>query len=829
MPVRAVTGPLQQLPAEPNEFVGRGAELHQLATLIGGTRLITLVGPGGVGKTRLALHAVRLAEPSYAHGVCLVDLSALRDPLLLANTVAERLGLAEQSAASRRDAVLGHLRGRHLLLVLDACEHLIDAVAELAEAVLAVAPGVTLLATSREPIDVPGERCLYVAPLPVPATDTATAAGTVTDAVELFVRRADRAADGFAVTADNRADVIRVCQLLEGLPLAIELAAVQLGRLSLAELADRLERRLPLLRDDGRGGSARHRTLREAVGWSYELCTSAEQALWARLSVFQDGFELDAAAEVCASATLPSHQVLETMNRLADKAVVRPTGASQARHARYRMLDTIREIGADRLAASGTETAVRDRHVARHLAMARHFRDHFLDDEQLTLIGELRREHANLRAALAYTLEDQAGRTHSAYDGAEIVIGLAGYWMAAGLQREGEYWLDRVLERFPGSNRQRAEALAVRCWLGTEGRVTQAAADGRESVRLANELGDKRIAARGYLFLANALTETGDLGEALAAGAEAERLLTLLGDRVGLLILPVHMAHLHQVAGNLAEADAWYLRGVALFGRTRERWQSGCLHLAGGFTFCQQGRMAECVSAFQRALLFEHEAGDIISTGYALEALALVAWMEGRHPRVSWLLGAADPLWQRAGAVLSNDRALVELHDLVFAQARETLGEASFDARFARGALLRLDQAVALAIADADEVPDDPPALVTSGWPLLQVAALFLLSLDRLEQRLEVSLAEAERAVPLDELEEHRRAVADRLGENLQQVAVLVPVDEDAAGRKLVHRNPDLTDPLPEHRVGVVRVRRREELHTALPQRVHGGQDVRRR
>jgi len=737
MPVRAATGGIQQLPAETNEFVGRAAELGQLTTLIGGTRLITLVGPGGVGKTRLALHAARQAESAFAHGVCLVDLSALRDPLLLANTVADRLGLAEQSANSRRDAVIAHLRGRHLLLILDACEHLTDAAAELAEALIAVAPGVTLLATSREPLDVVGEHCLTVAPLPLPASaDQQTeVANTGAEAVELFVRRAGQVTPGFAVTAENRADVIRVCQLLEGVPLAIELAAVRLASLSVAELADWLGHRLPLPRDDGgRAGTARHRTLREAVGWSYELCTPAEQALWERLSVFQDGFDLDAAAEVCASAVLPSHQILETMNHLADKSVVRPavtdavtdadgdadgdgsggadggTGADPGSHPRYRMLDTIREFGADRLAASGSETAVRDRLVARHLSMARHFRDHFLGDEQLTLLREQRGEHANLRAALTFTLDDQAGRRHSAFEGAEIAIGLAGYWMAAGLQREGEYWLDRVLDLFPAPSRQRAEALAVRCWLGTEGRVARAAADGRESVRLANELGDKRIAARGYLFLANALTETGELADAMAAGTEAERLLTLLGDRVGLLLLPIHMAHLHQVAGNLTEADAWYARGLELFGETRERWQSGILHLAGGFTFAQQGRTVEAGDAFRLALLAEHEAGDIIAAGYALEALALLAWGDGRHRRVSWLLGAADPLWQRAGAVLSNDSALVELHDLVFAQTRETLGEPAFDERFARGARLSLDEAVVFAIADADEVPADPSA-----------------------------------------------------------------------------------------------------------------------
>ena len=332
-----------RLPAETNEFVGRTAELRQIDALLLDARLVTLVGPGGVGKTRIVVRAADAAAHRYPDGVWLVELSALRDPGLLPHTVARRLGLAEQSVASQRDALLAHLSDRRLLLILDTCEHLIDAVAELVEAILVAAPHVTVLTSSREPLDVDGETTFPILPLPVTRPEGAgeephpfgaaefsgggepgggTETATAGDAVELFARRAAAAVPGFAVNDANRDDVIRLCQRLDGIPLAIELAAVRLRTLSLAELAARLDHRLPLLTDDGSVSDGRHRTLRDAIGWSYELCTDAERALWARLSVFAGAFNVAAAREVCASADLDADDIFETIIRLVDKSVL---------------------------------------------------------------------------------------------------------------------------------------------------------------------------------------------------------------------------------------------------------------------------------------------------------------------------------------------------------------------------------------------------------------------------------------------------------------------------------------------------------------------------
>src|SRR5690242_5868305 len=436
----------RQLPVETTGFIGREAELARLGELLEQARLITVTGPGGVGKSRLAVRAAAAAAPGFADGVCLVELSALPEPGLLVHTVASELGLPEQSPGGL-DAVLDHLGDRQLLLILDTCEHLIDACAMFAEAVIARAPRVTLLATSREPLDVSGENACPVAPLPVPELDElgddwsawyhrgpgpiwGSVRGAVPSddkgsAVDLFLQRAAAAVPGFTVTPDDLPDAIRVCQRLDGLPLAIELAAVRLRALPLDELVGRLDQRLALLTSGHRGG--RHRTLRDAIGWSYDLCTPAERVMWARLSVFAGPFTMSAAEEVCA-AGLDDDMVMPTVIRLVDKSVlarIDPPGDPGGQPTQYLMLDTIREFGAERLAECGTgcrpEGGTPDRFAARYLAMARYFRDHFLDDDQLARLRELRREHANVRAALEYALSDQ-GR---AADGVEIATALA--------------------------------------------------------------------------------------------------------------------------------------------------------------------------------------------------------------------------------------------------------------------------------------------------------------------------------------------------------------------------------------------------------------------
>jgi predicted ATPase/DNA-binding CsgD family transcriptional regulator len=686
------------LPAELTEFIGRTVELRDLDVLLRASRLVTVTGPGGVGKTRLALHISSGIEAEFPDGVYLIELSGLRDPELLAHTVAAGLGLPEQDPRPRVDAVLDYLRDRHLLLILDTCEHLLDACARLTEAIAAHAPQVTILATSRQPLDIPGEHTYPVPPMPV----TAGGDRDPGDAVRLFTQRATDAAPQFTLTKQNTADVIAVCHRLDGIPLAIELAAIRLRALPLHTLLELLEYRFRVLATGRRSGIPRHKTLRTAIEWSHDLCSEPERDLWARLSVFAESFDLRAAGEVCSAGDVAQDQIVQSLIGLVDKSIV--LRSDEGGVTRYRLLDTLREFGAEQLVASGAESVCRDRHIARYLAMATHFDGHFLDDDQTRRFHELRREHANLRAALEYALAKPGGES----DAAALVTSLDGYWQVSGLLREGGYWLTKVLERFPGPSPERALALAVRCHVRThQGEIAQAIRDGQESIEAADASGAELAAARGWLFLNLAVTFAGRHDEALTTGAEAERRLTALGDTYGLGLLHIHMGFLHALSGDRALSLEWSADGLALLGDdTGERWIQSYLHLTRGLAFfLQPGQEAECAAAVISGMRMKHELGDIVGIGYGLELMAWLAVGAGRFERASALLGAADPLWERAGNRLGSNPILEEIHVRMAKAATDALGTQQYAALYASGAAQPLDRVIAFATdSEADEL-----------------------------------------------------------------------------------------------------------------------------
>ena len=697
------------------DFVGRQDELTGIAALLAESRLVTIVGPGGVGKTRVALVAAAQAAASYPDGPWIVELSHLRDPALLPNTVASVLGLPEQDARSALDAVLEYLRERRLLLILDTCEHVLDACAALAQAVMRDAPDVTVLATSRQPLDMPGEHTFPIGPLPVPENDWLPVAGASLvggDAVELFALRATAAVPGFSITPENAANVIRLCRRLDGIPLAIELAAVQLRALPLDELLDRLNHRFTVLTGGRPGALPRHQTLRMAIEWSHELCSDAERRLWARLSVFAGPFSLVAAQEVCAEVSLERPDVVDAVIGLVDKSVVLMEGE------RYRMLDTVREFGAERLAASGEQASCRARHIARYLAMARYFGAHFADDDQLDRYHELREVHSNLRAALEYALadEDQAAAASSPADepfglssgsagssgsvvttvasdrwraGAELACSLYGYWQISCLLGEGTYWLTKVLDRFTAAGPERARALVNRGFLRSfQGTVTDALADCEAGTAMALAIGDDAIAARGFQHTMLTLTFLGRHEEAARVSDEARSRLRACGDVAGELMLLAQLGHLHQLAARPAEAVAVCDEGFALLGAgSGERWVTAYLHAVCGFALFQMpGREADCDAVLRKALHWKQELGDVIGIAYALDVLGWLSAKTGSPAQAAWLLGAADPLWERGGSVRFSGTAIMEeLHQQAAAAARSALGAAEYDARYAEG------------------------------------------------------------------------------------------------------------------------------------------------
>jgi non-specific serine/threonine protein kinase len=705
--IRPVPG---ELPGEITGFVGRRRELAVLDGLLVTARLVTVTGPGGVGKTRVALRAAARARGRFADGAFLAELGGLHDPGLLPHTVASCLGLAEQDARAQADAIVDYLQGRQLLLVLDSCEHLIGACADLVGLLLRYAARVTVLATSRQPMNVLGEHCYPVPPLPVPRLEAGHGESGMGeggagrgrgDAVELFAQRATAASPGFAVTSGNRDDVIRLCRRLDGIPLAIELAAVQLRTLTLSQLSRRLEHRLGPLTGDRRAVLPHQQTLSATTQWSYDLCSEAEQRLWARLSVFAGSFDIPAAEAVCAGGPLAAEDVLPTLIGLVDKSVVL---RSEEDGTRYWLLDTIREFGVGRLDSGEAETA-QDRHVAYFRALAGDFGAHAKDDDQLPRYRRLRREHPDLRAALGYALS-VPGREREA---ARLAADLRAYWEISGLLREGIYWLTKLLLRFEDPSAERAWLLLTRGVLTTlQGDLAPAVADLELSVSLAQEHGETRACALGHAYLCLALTFSGRHAEAAAAGAVAGERLDALGHFAGLVSLDIHLGYLHLLSGEFDLAIERCEQGLGRLGTSQERWARGYLLVIKAMALFFQGQDEASAAAARSALAKKHELGDTVGTAYCLEALGMLAVRQQRAERTAWLFGAADVLWDMAGTRLGGTAIMEELHQQAVKAAQDVLGEGRYAALFRGGAAQPLDRIVGLATADDDELPAAP-------------------------------------------------------------------------------------------------------------------------
>jgi non-specific serine/threonine protein kinase len=703
-----------RLPADATSFVGRDAELKDVLVLLDSSRLVTVTGTAGVGKTRLALRAATLAAARYPDGICLTELSGLRDPLLLPDTLASEFGLTGSAPA---DAVVSYLRDREMLLILDTCEHLADACRDFAAEVTRKAPGVTVLATSRQPLLAPGEAVYPVAPLAVGNTAVGTTgAGTtaLTDtggAVDLFAQRATSAVPSFAVTSANRDDVVRLCERLAGIPLAIELAAVRLRALSVRQLADGLAEHVLSLTGSRRTALSRHRELRRAIGWSYDLCTPDEKELWARLSVFAGSFDLAAAADVCGDSAGPRGADIEpVLLGLAHKSVLLTdtgtdgtdtgTGTGTGTDTgtpRYRMLDSLREFGAELLRASGTETSVRTRHISRYLALARRLGDHPMDD-QLAQFRTLGLDHDEIRATIEYALtvpgNDKAAVT--------IVTSLTLYWCASARLREAEYWLGRVLERCPPRAPARAQVLVARALILIQlGDPRAAQADAEAGIEIARKFGDTAAVARGSVALHEVFTWNDELAEASAIAREQGPVLEAADDAFYLALLDIQTGLGHLQAKDPAGCIVTCERGLARLPED-ELWAHSYLIGLGGAAEFLMGHQQRGASGMRAALMMKRELGDTVGAAYAVGLLGVMAVAQGQLVRAAWLLGSSGTLWEHTGHWYGGNPFLEGLHRLAAQAAASELGEERWRLLTGRAATASMDEIVALAISDED-------------------------------------------------------------------------------------------------------------------------------
>jgi predicted ATPase/DNA-binding CsgD family transcriptional regulator len=711
----------QRLPAEVSAFVGRTGELGALAGLLRRGRHVTVTGPGGVGKTRLALRAAAEAANRYADGARLVELSGLADAALLPVTVAQCLGLRGRDARPARAAVLDHLRGQRLLLILDTCEHLTAAVARFASLVLRETDGITILTTSRQPLHLAGEQVLRLGPLPVPEAGRDAGPG---GAVELFATRTAAAVGGFTISDAELPDMIRICRLLDGLPLGLELAAVRVRALPLAELADRLDATFSVLAHPRRGAAPRHQTLLASIDWSYRLCTEAERAVWERLSVLAGSFDLAAARDLAACPLVPAGQVGDVLAALVDKSVVlrgdgpAASGAPAPGHhwpgdgpgARYRLIASVREYGVKRLAAADQEADCRRRHARRYLRMALSFRRHLLADDQAVRLRELGAEHAEITAALEHGFA--AAETGRRRDAARLAIALLPYWLMSGRLREGIRWQGAILagpaELSAGLSAEAASALANRAVLGAMLGLPEAVADARAAIAMAARTGVDRAGGFGYLALQLALGLGGAYQESVEAAAQARQRLTTAGSDTALRCLDVQLAHAHQLSGNSTAAVAAGQRALAGLG-PGERWLHGYVRITSALALYRQpGRRPECADAAGEALRALQGLGDPVGTAYALDALGWLAADDGRFERSAWLLGAAQARWELAGGRLGGNARLEGHRARSAAAAVRVLGAGPSAQLQARGADTPIEQIVALVVAGDDALPSVP-------------------------------------------------------------------------------------------------------------------------
>ena len=709
----AVRGRAGNLPLELSSFVGRRRQVAEVKRSLAASRLVTLVGVGGVGKTRLALRTATEIQRAFDEGVWLVELDQLHDPALVAHTVAVALGLREQPGQPTVASVTEYLAPRRLLLVLDNCEHLVQACAELAEAVLQAAPEVRVLATSREPLGVRGEATQLVPSLTVPDPRQPHTWSELSayEAVALFADRAAAVLSGFEVDGGNQDAVVEICDRLDGLPLAIELAAVRLRALSPQQLAQRLDDRYRLLATELRGAPTRQQTLRSCIEWSYDLCSATERRLWARASVFAGGFELDAAEEICAGDGLAAEDLLDVVTGLVGKSIL--TRDEHRGVVRYRLLETMREFGQEKLSAAGELAALRQRHMRWYEQLVRQAEADWVSPRQGAWFARLDREHANVQVALDHCLAEPA-QVESAL---RILVALFHfYWWGRSWDREGRHWFGQVLSLPAEPSAIRAMALLVSSALAlSDGDTGPAAILTQEGCALATQLGDQ--GARGFCFFdrGSAALYSGDIQGAMTLCEEGLSGLapgTHLAVRLNLLLI---LAIATGLAGEENRATALHKEMLAITEPVGECFHRAYALWALGLLALRQDDLDRAAGLQHQSLRLRRGLQDLTGTGWSLESLAWVEAAAGQSARAATLLGAADRLWESLGLPLQAYQHMMPYHDACEQAARQALGDQEFEAAGQRGRALSTDDIIAYAL---DEKPRAASARAAAGATL---------------------------------------------------------------------------------------------------------------
>ncbi len=742
-PLRSLDARAHNLPIQATGFVGREREMLAVKERLKSSRLLTLTGAGGCGKTRLSLQAAADLIDDYADGVWLIELAPLNDGELVLQAVAQALAVREEPGTLLLATLAKQLRGKQLLLVLDNCEHLVEACALLCEELIASCPGVRILASSREALRIPGEALYRVPSLstPDPGQDFSPERLVAFEAVRLFLDRAAQVQPAFVMTAENAPALASICRRLDGIPLALELAAARVRAMPVEQIEQRLDQRFGLLTGGSRTALPRHQTLRALIDWSYDLLNEAEKALLCRLSVFSGGWTLEAAEQVCPDewtsgrmdewtngppqtssirpfvhSSIQPYDVLDLLTSLVDKSLV--YYAAEGGAARYRLLETVRQYARDRLLEVGEGVTWRSRHLTCFLALAEEAAPHLTGADQQTWLERLDSEHENLRAAFEFAVGDRPDLAGPAGAGTsdqqpttyyEAGLRLAGalwrFWHVRGYLGEGRGWLSRALMAGPGrqhpegATEVRAKALSGAGWLAhTQGDFAAAQPLFEESLQIHRKLGDSRGIAVCLCNLGNVAYSVGDYAVARALYEESLAIQRELGDRWGISRWLNNLGAVAYAQGDFSAARALHTESLVIR-RDLGDWQGIATSLNNlGVLAHEEGSHVAARALHEESLAIKRELGDRQGIALSLEGLASIAG-RGSPSRGAQLWGAAERLRESIGAPVPPNERL--RYDRQVAAARSALGgDAAFDATWQEGRAMTLEEAIALALEE---------------------------------------------------------------------------------------------------------------------------------
>ncbi|MGQ4615693.1 protein kinase domain-containing protein [Nocardia sp. R7R-8] len=727
------SGRTGRLPLELTSFVDRRAEQNDAKSKLSTSRLVTLTGIGGVGKTRLAVRVANNVRGDFPDGVTFVELGELRDESLLVGVVARAVGVQDRSVRLLHEALVEFLAPRKQLLVLDNCEQMVTAVAHLAESLLRVCPDLRILATSREPIGLGGEAVLPVLPLAVPDPDHSPRGLSRNDAITLFAERAAAVVAGFEVTDDNRVTIARICQRLDGLPLPIELATARLRAMSPEQILQRLSDRYALLTRGSRGAPSRQQTLRMCIDWSYDLCTPDEQRVWAGLSVFSSSFELEAAQYVCGVG-LQAEEVLDIVASLVDKSIL--TREESRGAVRFRMLDTVRDYGLEKARQTGEYPDLRRRHRDWYERLVRQAEADWVSPRELAWLNKFSQELPNVRQVLEFCVSE------SPEIGIRIAADLFPFWHSHGSFSEGRRWLDRFLacEMGPESVADRAGALCFAIYMaGMQGDVGGMVPRMREERALVQQT--TSTIAHAYIDLGDGLLAlfNGSPSDARPHLERAERVLTEYRLHTPLLMVVGMLALTYALLDDVERTMKCYEHGLEISQERGESYFRTYLLWVLAIVVWRDGDHMGATRLLEQALQVSRRITDRLNAVFCLQTLAWIAADQQDFERAIVLTGAASQLGHSMGSPLVLFPDLLSFQEECERKSREAMSEKSFTAARREGAALGFEAAVAYALGeDVSPMPDagrkltkrerEVAELVADGLTNKQIAARLVIS-----------------------------------------------------------------------------------------------------